>query len=143
MVTFSDPGSTIPYTVQLRFSMTGVSKIRSGGGETALVGFTRNLKTGGTGVVGTLVTFDTTLAGAPDPGGVVFTVAAKTMPGIARRSMHTTKMISRNPEVVSRILRMEFPFFCSINIVMIALKYGCFHALVCVKQKIQNLCQTR
>ena len=37
----SDPGSTIPYMVQVRFSMTGVSKIRSGGGLTASVAFSR------------------------------------------------------------------------------------------------------
>jgi hypothetical protein len=40
--------------------------------------------------------------------------------------MHTVAMISRNPEGVSRTVRMEEPFVCSINIVIIALKYECF-----------------
>jgi hypothetical protein len=40
--------------------------------------------------------------------------------------MHTTAMISRIPEVTSRTLCMEKPFVCSINIVTIVLKYGCF-----------------
>ena len=39
--------------------------------------------------------------------------------------MHTVAMISRIPEGVSRTVRMEEPFVCSINIVIIALKYEC------------------
>ena len=57
IVTFTEPGSTIPYTVQVRFSRTGVSKMRSGGGFTMAVVFSRTRKTGGTGVVGIMVTF--------------------------------------------------------------------------------------
>jgi hypothetical protein len=123
--------------------MTGVSKIRNGGGLTALVEFARNLNTGGTGVVGTVVTFGITLAETLSPVLALSKVAAKTMAGMARRRMHTIKMINRNPEVVSRILRMEFPFFCSINIVMIALKYGCSPDFVWVNEKIQNPGKTR
>ena len=108
-----------------------------------MVEFARNLNTGGTVVVGTVVTFGITLAETLSPGLALSKVTAKTMAGIARRRMYTTKMISRNPEVVSRILRMEFPFFCSINIVMIALKYECSPALVRVNEKIQNPGKTR
>jgi hypothetical protein len=57
IVTFAEPGSTIPYMVQVRFSRTGVSKMRSGGGLTIAVVFSRTRKTGGTGVVGIIVTF--------------------------------------------------------------------------------------
>jgi hypothetical protein len=57
IVTFAEPGSTIPYMVQVRFSRTGVSKMRSGGGLTIAVVFSRTRKTGGTGVVGIMVTF--------------------------------------------------------------------------------------
>lgn len=57
IVTFAEPGSTIPYMVEVRFSRTGVSKMRSGGGLTIAVVFSRTRKTGGTGVVGIIVTF--------------------------------------------------------------------------------------
>jgi hypothetical protein len=40
--------------------------------------------------------------------------------------MHTVAMSRRTPEGVSRTVRMEEPFVCSINIVIIALKYECF-----------------
>jgi hypothetical protein len=38
--------------------------------------------------------------------------------------------MSRTPKGISRTVRMEEPFVCSINIVIIALKYECspFHA---------------
>jgi hypothetical protein len=57
IVTFTEPGSTIPYMVTERFSRTGVSKMRSGGGLIVAVVFSRTRKTGGTGVVGIMVTF--------------------------------------------------------------------------------------
>jgi hypothetical protein len=64
--------------------------------------------------------------GASVPGGAVSGVSAKTTPGSTRMRMHTVAMISRIPEGVSRTVRMEEPFVCSINIVIIALKYECF-----------------
>jgi hypothetical protein len=130
--------------------MTGGSKIRSGGGLTAPVAFSREMNTSGSGVVGigvtfgvtplvfsrerravgtqgagTLVTFGTVPVGASVPGGAVSRVSAKATPGSTRMRMHTVAMISRIPEGVSRTVRMEEPFVCSINIVIIALKYEC------------------
>jgi len=131
--------------------MSGVSKIRTGGGLTASVAFSREMNTSGTGVVGRGVTFGTKPVVFPEaggavgsgvagtlvafgtmpvvtstPGGGVSRVSAKTKPGITRSRVHTTAMISRIPEVTSRTLCMEEPFVCSINIVTVVLKYGCF-----------------
>jgi hypothetical protein len=71
MVTFTEPGSTIPYMVQVRFSITGGSKIWRGGGVTVMVVFSRTSKTGRIGVVGTIVTFDSM--------PVVFSLVRKTV----------------------------------------------------------------
>src|SRR5665647_3442832 len=79
IVVFPDPGSAIPYMVQVRSSMRGVSKMRSGGGLTALVAFSRKMYTGGTGVVGMVVIFSTMLP--------VFTVERNTGNGIACTSV--------------------------------------------------------
>jgi hypothetical protein len=106
----------------------GVSKMRRGGGLMAPVVFSRYMKIGGTGVVGTVVTFGSmpVVLSAADraggagvvvgtkvvftpvpvvtsaPGGGVSMAAAETMPGITRRRMHTAAMISGNPEGMSR-----------------------------------------
>jgi hypothetical protein len=131
--------------------MTGGSKIRSGGGLTAPVAFSREMNTsgtgvvgigvtfgvtplvfsrdrraGGTGVAGTLVTFGTFPGWISAPGVAFSRVSAKTTPGSTSMMMHTVAMKSRTPEGVSRTVRMEEPFVCSINIVIIALKYECF-----------------
>jgi hypothetical protein len=108
--------------VTVRFSIMGVSKMRRGGGLMAPVVFSRYMKIGGTGVVGTVVTFGsmpvvfsvadraggagvvvgTKVVFAPVPVGGVSMAAAETMPGITRRRMHTAAMISGNPEGMSR-----------------------------------------
>jgi hypothetical protein len=59
-----------------------------------MVTFSRNMKTGGTGVVGTLVTFGTMLVVTFGPEGVLSRVAAKTTPGSTRRMIHTTAEIT-------------------------------------------------
>jgi hypothetical protein len=91
------------------------------------------MKTGGTGVVGMVVTFGTmpvvftvttkmvgTAAGSLVPSGgvpgVVLSRAAQTPTGSARMMMHTTATISRNPEAVLCTWRIEKPFFCSLEI---------------------------
>jgi hypothetical protein len=61
----------------------------------------------GSGAAGTLVPFGTGPVVTTTPGVVVSTVSAKTTPGITRKRMHTTAMISRIPEVTSRTLCME------------------------------------
>ena len=66
-------------------------------------------KTEETGGAGMLVTSGPVTAGTPAAGVVLSTVAAETRPGNTRRRVHTTAMISRNPGVVSRTVRMEEP----------------------------------
>jgi hypothetical protein len=105
-------------------SGTGVVGIGVTFGVTPLV-FSRDRRAVGTGVAGTLVTFGTVPVGTSVPGVALSRVSAKTTPGSTRMMMHTVAMISRTPEGVSRTVHMEEPFVCSINIVIIALKYEC------------------
>ena len=73
--------------------------MRTGGGLTAMVAVSC---IGGIVVAGWLVTFGTTLA---VPCGVVLSgVSAETTTGSMRRRRHTTAVISRNPDVVSRCI---------------------------------------
>ncbi len=59
---------------------------------------------------------------APEPG-----TAADTAPGTTRRKRHTTAIISPSGSCVSSPAHKKNRF-CSINIVMIVFKYGCFPA---------------
>jgi len=55
-------------------------------------------------------------------------VSAKTTPGSTIRRKHMPAVIIRNPEVVFRSRSIEKPVWKFIrNIVILALKYGCFH----------------
>jgi hypothetical protein len=86
--------------------------------------FSRGRIAVGTGVAVTLVTFGTVPVGASVPD--VARVSAKTTPGSMRMMMHTVAMVRRTPEGVFRTVHIKKPFVCSINIVIIALKYECF-----------------
>jgi hypothetical protein len=98
MVAFTEPGSTLPDMVQVRFSITGVSRMRTGGGVTAMVADS----TGEIVVAGWLVTLGTILIVA---WGVVLSgVPAQTTTCSTRRRRHKPVVISRNPNVVSRCM---------------------------------------
>ena len=132
--------------------MTGGSKIRSGGGLTAPVAFSREMNTSGTGVVGIGVTFGVTplvLLKRQESGGnrscrhagdiryragrglcarccLIHGFCEGDARKYQRMMMHTVAMSRRIRKVCLRTVHMEEPFVCSINIVIIALKYECF-----------------
>jgi hypothetical protein len=63
----------------------------------------------GTGVADRFVTFGIMLVVRSGPGDIFPWVLAKTTPGSKRMMMHRTAAISRNPDTVSRTIRIEKP----------------------------------
>jgi hypothetical protein len=90
--------------------------------------FALTRRTVGPGVADRFVTFGNMLVEFSAPGDV-FPLDASTTPGSKRIMMQTTTVINCNMVVVSRTFCMKKTLLQLIrNIVMIALKYGCFHS---------------